>query len=182
MRNLAQTLCLPQHELNGTIVDFVEAFELIERLQDCEHDGVEVLWDPTSTRTIRVLGAVTNQNVSVGISRKRDWFQLEGECILDGHSVSISDLLEAVHASGGKLPGNFIRIGDQGEIEYAGEIEGDTVADVLSYVEYDAAGLVGRFRQTAEEAVRAGRISPQERRDIMAAYAAGLRGYTYYES
>jgi arginine decarboxylase len=48
-------------------------------------------------------------------------------------------------------------------------------------VEYDPKELLERFRETAEEAVREGRINPLDRREIMRAYDMGLRGYTYYE-
>ncbi len=74
-----------------------------------------------------------------------------------------------------------IRVGPAGEVEYVAEFDGDTVADVLSYVEYNPAQLVERYRIIAERAVRQGLISPQERREIMDHYEAGLRGYTYFE-
>lgn len=74
-----------------------------------------------------------------------------------------------------------IRVGEGGRIEYVREFDGDTVADVLSYVEYNPAEMVERMRATAERAVRNGWISAQERREIMDAYEAGLRGYTYFE-
>ncbi len=75
-----------------------------------------------------------------------------------------------------------VHVDEGGQIEYAREIPGDTVADVLSYVEYNPSDLLDRMRKQAESAVRAGAISPQERREIVAAYEAGLRGYTYFES
>ncbi|MGD9947117.1 MAG: biosynthetic arginine decarboxylase [Desulfobulbus sp.] len=74
-----------------------------------------------------------------------------------------------------------IRIQEQGEFEFVSEQEGDTVAEVLSYVQYDPKRLFVRFRETAEQAVRDGKICAQERREIVAAYEAGLRGYTYFE-
>ncbi|MBP7274799.1 MAG: biosynthetic arginine decarboxylase [Kiritimatiellae bacterium] len=74
-----------------------------------------------------------------------------------------------------------IRVGEAGEVEYVAEFDGDTVADVLSYVEYNPAQLVERYRAIAERAVRQGLITPQERREIMDHYEAGLRGYTYFE-
>jgi arginine decarboxylase len=74
-----------------------------------------------------------------------------------------------------------VKLGPSGELEYAREIQGDTVADVLSYVEYDPDDLIDQMRRTAERAVRDGRITAEERREIMAAYEAGLRGYTYFE-
>jgi arginine decarboxylase len=71
-------------------------------------------------------------------------------------------------------------IGD-GEVEYTREIEGDSVADVLAYVEYDPKVMTDLVRQKAERAVRSGLISPRDRREILDAYQNGLRGYTYYE-
>lgn len=61
------------------------------------------------------------------------------------------------------------------------ELEGDTVADVLSYVEFDPKELFARFRKKAEASVRSGIITPGQRRAILDAYSAGLRGYTYFE-
>ena len=69
----------------------------------------------------------------------------------------------------------------QGAIQYEHEIEGDSVADVLTYVEYDPKELVSNFRSLAESAVRNGLIKPAERRTFMDVYQNGLRGYTYYE-
>ncbi len=74
-----------------------------------------------------------------------------------------------------------LKIGESGAIEYAHEIAGDTVADVLTYVEYDPPEMLNRVRKTAEQAVRDGRITVEERRQIMEAYETGLRGYTYFE-
>jgi arginine decarboxylase len=74
-----------------------------------------------------------------------------------------------------------VRILENGEFEFVNEQEGDTVADVLSYVEYDPKRLFVSFRDTAEQAVRSNRISPEERKEIVQAYEAGLRGYTYFE-
>ncbi len=74
-----------------------------------------------------------------------------------------------------------IRLNKDGGYEFISEIEGDTVEDVLTYVEYDAKEMRRNFRQSAEEAVRDGLISPADRRDIVGAYENGLRGYTYYE-
>lgn len=74
-----------------------------------------------------------------------------------------------------------VRINEDGDFEFTNEIFGDSVADVLSYVEFDPKDMLVRFRRTAEEAVRSGQISASERREIMASYDNGLRGYTYYE-
>jgi arginine decarboxylase len=74
-----------------------------------------------------------------------------------------------------------IRFDEEGELEYSREIEGDTVEDVLQYVEYDTKDLVRRFREKAEKAVKKKKISGAERKFIMNTYLEGLRGYTYHE-
>ena len=71
---------------------------------------------------------------------------------------------------------------EKGKPVYTHEVEGDTVADVLSYVEFDPKELVSKFRSFAEKAVNDGRISPKERKEIMDLYRDGLSGYTYFES
>jgi arginine decarboxylase len=74
-----------------------------------------------------------------------------------------------------------LRLGAHGGLEFAQEIDGDTVADVLTYVEHNPQNMLDRVRQLAEQAVRDGRITPEERRQIVDAYETGLRGYTYFE-
>ena len=71
---------------------------------------------------------------------------------------------------------------ENGKAVYTHEVEGDTVADVLTYVEFDPKELVSRFRIFAEKAVTEGRISPKERREILDLFREGLSGYTYFES
>jgi arginine decarboxylase len=75
-----------------------------------------------------------------------------------------------------------VRVDADGRIDYTNEIKGDSVADVLGYVEYDPKDLVAMVRDRAERAVRENKISPAERRAIVEAYAAGINGYTYFES
>lgn len=74
-----------------------------------------------------------------------------------------------------------IRVFEDGSHSIVREIEGDSVADVLSYVEYSPKNMTQRFRATAEQAVREELITPQERRKIMNIYQEGLRGYPYFE-
>ncbi len=75
-----------------------------------------------------------------------------------------------------------VSLDTKGQLKYRREAEGDTVGEVLSYVEYDPKVLITQFRHLAESAVVSKRITPAERREIMDAYEAGLRGYTYFES
>ncbi|MGN0864880.1 MAG: biosynthetic arginine decarboxylase [Akkermansia sp.] len=70
---------------------------------------------------------------------------------------------------------------ENGRPVFTDEEEGDCVADVLSYVKYDAKDLVAKFRRLAEQAVEEGRLTPRQRRAALEAYRDGLNGYTYYE-
>jgi len=74
-----------------------------------------------------------------------------------------------------------VRINGDGSFDFVHELHGDTIADVLSYVEYEPDNLFKRFRNTAEEAVREGRISVAERQKMLGAFTESLRGYTYFE-
>ncbi len=75
-----------------------------------------------------------------------------------------------------------IHLDEDGNVAFSREIEGDTVEDVLNYVEYNCKEMIERLRSLAESAVRQGRISATERRFIVDAYSNGLRGYTYFEA
>ena len=74
-----------------------------------------------------------------------------------------------------------IRLDEDGELEFVDEVEGDTVSEVLTYVEYSPTDLVARFRRLTDAAMKARRITALERRKILSSYENGLRGYTYFE-
>ena len=74
-----------------------------------------------------------------------------------------------------------IRVNEDGTYEFVREIRGDSVADILTYVEYDPRRLLEDLRTAAEQSVRSGRITPTERFSILQAFEDGLRGYTYFE-
>jgi arginine decarboxylase len=74
-----------------------------------------------------------------------------------------------------------IRINQDSSFDVVTELEGDSISDVLSYVEYQPEVLKRRFRDIAENAVRAGKITINERQNILNDFAASLQGYTYYE-
>jgi arginine decarboxylase len=52
---------------------------------------------------------------------------------------------------------------------------------VLSYVEYQPQQMAIRYRNTAERAVKEGRINARQRQQIMKTFNASMQGYTYYE-
>ena len=73
-----------------------------------------------------------------------------------------------------------VRLVDGG-FELVDEIVGDTIGDVLSYVEYDPRSVAEDIRRIAETAVRDGRLDIAGRQLLIDRCAASLRGYTYFE-
>lgn len=74
-----------------------------------------------------------------------------------------------------------VHIHDDGHFDFAQEIQGDRISDVLSYVEYDTKIMTEEFRKRAEKAVRNGKITAARRTQMMNAFKASLDGYTYFE-
>jgi arginine decarboxylase len=60
-------------------------------------------------------------------------------------------------------------------------IDGETVADVLEYVQYDPKRLVRRLESWVTRAIRQGKISKKEGKEFISNFRAGLYGYTYLE-
>ncbi|MBC8316819.1 MAG: biosynthetic arginine decarboxylase [Desulfobulbaceae bacterium] len=74
-----------------------------------------------------------------------------------------------------------INVRENGSYEFVREQEGDSVEDVLSYVEYDVKGIKKRMKDFAEDSIRQGYITVKERKTILRSFDEGLRGYTYFE-
>ncbi len=68
---------------------------------------------------------------------------------------------------------------DRYEIEQI--IEGETVDEVLDYVQYNPKKLVRNLEAWVTASMKAGTITPEEGRDFISTYRAGLFGYTYLE-
>ena len=60
-------------------------------------------------------------------------------------------------------------------------IDGETVADVLEYVQYDPKKLVRRLEIWVSRAIKDGKITAAEGKEFISNYRSGLYGYTYLE-
>ncbi|MDD2550596.1 MAG: biosynthetic arginine decarboxylase [Bacteroidales bacterium] len=60
-------------------------------------------------------------------------------------------------------------------------IDGETVAEVLDYVQYNAKKLVRTVETWVTKAVKSGTISTEEGKEFLSNYRSGLYGYTYLE-
>jgi arginine decarboxylase-like protein len=70
---------------------------------------------------------------------------------------------------------------DDGALCFDTLIKGDTVREVLDYVEFDADTLLGKMRTAVEAAQRAGRLDHEGAGRLLRFYEEGLDGYTYLE-
>ena len=68
---------------------------------------------------------------------------------------------------------------DRYEIEQV--IEGESVDEVLDYVQFNAKKLVRNVESWVTASMKAGTITPEEGRNFISTYRAGLFGYTYLE-
>jgi arginine decarboxylase len=100
---------------------------------------------------------------------------LLGVFLVGAYQETLGDL----HNLFGDTNAVHIALDEQGQPAIDEVIEGDTVRDVLQYVQWDPGQLRRRFRLTVEAAVRDGGLSVAQARRLSEFYEQGLRGYTY---
>ncbi|MCH5177616.1 MAG: biosynthetic arginine decarboxylase [Prevotellaceae bacterium] len=60
-------------------------------------------------------------------------------------------------------------------------VDGETVADVLSFVQYEPKKMVRSLEVWAKQSVKEGKITIEEGKEFLSTYRSGLYGYTYLE-
>jgi len=91
------------------------------------------------------------------------------------------EILGDLHNLFGDTHAVHVTLDEAGGVVLDAVIEGDTVRQVLDYVEFDSESLVKKLRADIERAVRAGLLGLEESGRLMEFYEDGLRGYTYLE-
>ena len=91
------------------------------------------------------------------------------------------EILGDLHNLFGDTNAVHVRLSPTGEVMLDEVIKGDTVREVLDYVQFKAENLVTRLRRSVEEAVREGRLGYEESGRLLRFYEEGLHGYTYLE-
>ena len=90
------------------------------------------------------------------------------------------EILGDLHNLFGDTNAVHIVVGDHGyEIDQT--IDGETVQDVLRWVEYDTKKMVRTLETWVTKSVKTGRISLEEGKEFLTNYRNGLYGYTYLE-
>jgi arginine decarboxylase len=91
------------------------------------------------------------------------------------------EILGDLHNLFGDTHAVHVSLDERGKVVLDAVVKGDTVKEVLDYVEFDADTLVRKLRTDVELAVREGRITYEESGRMLEFYEEGLHGYTYLE-
>ena len=88
------------------------------------------------------------------------------------------EILGDLHNLFGDTNAVHIRLSPTGKYDVSDLVHGDTVTEVLNYVQFRASDLLQTFRRKVASAKH---LSRQEANTFIADYVAGLEGYTYLE-
>lgn len=92
------------------------------------------------------------------------------------------EILGDLHNLLGDTNAVHVHLTETGEIQLDHVIQGDTVREVLEYVQFNWKHLVEAYRKDLEIAVREGRLGYEEAGQHLRFYEEGMHGYTYLES
>ena len=137
------------------------------------------LQDITCDSDGKIANFVTNRNVSnilpVHTIRRNENYYL-GVFLVGAYQEILGDMhnlfgdTNAVHVS--------VR---NGKYQIDQIIDGETVAEVLDYVQYNPRKLVRQLEIWVTKSVKEGKISLEEGKEFLSNYRSGLYGYTYLE-
>jgi arginine decarboxylase len=91
------------------------------------------------------------------------------------------EILGDLHNLFGDTNAVHVDLNEAGEVVLETIVKGDTVNEVLDYVQFRGKELIDRLQMSLEDAVREGRIDHQQAGRFVKFYEDGLNGYTYLE-
>ncbi len=91
------------------------------------------------------------------------------------------EILGDLHNLFGDTNTVHVSLSEQGEVVLQTIIKGDTVNEVLQYVQFNGRDLINRLQTAVEKAVHENRLDHQEAGRLLRFYEEGLHGYTYLE-
>ena len=91
------------------------------------------------------------------------------------------EILGDLHNLFGDTNAVHVNLGENGEVMLDAVIRGDTVREVLDYVQFNSQMLLEQYRKDVEAALLEGRIGYEESGRLLRFYEQGLNGYTYLE-
>ena len=137
------------------------------------------LQDITCDSDGKVANFVTNRHIShilpVHTLRKKEPYYL-GVFLVGAYQEILGDM----HNLFGDTNAVHISV-DNGKYNIDKTVDGETVAEVLDYVQYNPKKLVRQLEMWVTKSVKEGKISLEEGKEFLANYRSGLYGYTYFE-
>src|SRR6266545_1030036 len=141
--------------------------------------------EPTRNGTIQDVTCDSDGKIERFIGDRRPKPSLPLHVFADGEQYIIGifltgayqEILGDLHNLFGDTNAVHIRLSENG-YEVAELVHGDTVTEVLAYVQFRASDLLQKFRR---KVTAASGITRQEENKFIADYVAGLEGYTYLE-
>ena len=91
------------------------------------------------------------------------------------------EILGDLHNLFGDTNAAHVDLDERGEIVVEHIIKGDTVSDVLRYVQFNGSSLIHRLQTAVDAATREGRIDHRQAGALVHCYEQVLNGYTYLE-
>ncbi|MCX5658402.1 MAG: biosynthetic arginine decarboxylase [Planctomycetota bacterium] len=91
------------------------------------------------------------------------------------------EILGDLHNLFGDTNAVHVSLREDGQASIDEVVEGDTVREVLQYVQFSADDLMRSMRKNVENALREQKLTIDESRVLLRFYESGLKGYTYLE-
>lgn len=137
------------------------------------------LQDITCDSDGKISNFVTNRNVSHVLPlhslRRNDPYYL-GVFLVGAYQEILGDM----HNLFGDTNAVHISV-KEGKYHVDQIFDGETVEEVLDYVQYNPKKLVRQLEIWVTKSVKEGKISPEEGKEFLSNYRSGLYGYTYLE-
>ncbi len=91
------------------------------------------------------------------------------------------EILGDLHNLLGDTNAVHVKLDEEGEVQLEEVVRGDTVKEVLSYVQFNSEELLNKMRKEVERSVRDKKLTLEESTQLLGFYENGLAGYTYLE-
>lgn len=182
-------------ELGSTLVDrYFCNFSLFQSLPDSwAIDQLfpimpihRLLEEPTRRGTLQDVTCDSDGKIDRFVGEKNGSPSLELHEFRDGEDYILGifltgayqEILGDLHNLFGDTNAVHVRLNEQGAYEITDLVEGDTVTEVLNYVQFGASQLLATFRRKVNASSG---LSREEANAFIADYVTGLEGYTYLE-
>jgi arginine decarboxylase len=91
------------------------------------------------------------------------------------------EILGDLHNLFGDTNTVHVQLSPEGDYDVKEVVAGDTVAEVLQFVDYSPSDLLGRMRNNVEQALRKKLMTIEESRTLINRFRQGMIGYTYLD-